>query len=74
MTAGRVEEDVDDEFCTEVYNIQPKETKSGKLQTLESGPLPTTPSKPGFDYYSLQYDDHSDWTPAASRSDSFSSR
>ena len=61
VTAGKVEEDLDDEFCTDdVYNFKPQETKSVQSQTLESGPLPTTPSNPGFDYYSLQYDDHSD--------------
>ena len=59
-TAGKVD-DVADEFCTDdVYNIKPKETKSVETQTLESGPLPNTPSKPTFDYYSLRYDDLSD--------------
>ena len=61
MTAGKVEEDVYDEFCTDnMYNFQPKERKSVQSQNLESGPLPTTPSKPGFDYYTLRYDDLSD--------------
>ena len=61
MTAAKVEEVVDDEFCTDdVYNFKQKETKSVQSQTLESGPLPTTPSKPGFDYFSLTYDDLSD--------------
>ena len=57
VTAGKVE-DIDDEFCTDdLYNSKPKETKSVETQTIESGPLPNTPSKPGFDYYSLTYDD-----------------
>ena len=55
-------DDIEDEFCTdEVYNHEPKETKAVETQTLESGPLPSTPSsKPGFDYYTLRYDDLSD--------------
>ena len=58
-TARKVElENIDDEFCTDdVYDFDSKETKSVGSQTLESGPLPNTPSRPGFDYYSLQYDD-----------------
>ena len=50
-TARKVEvENIDDEFCTDgVYDYDSKETKSVGSQTLESGPLPNTPSKPGFD-------------------------
>ena len=60
VTAGKVDE-VADEFCTDdVFNFNAKETKSTETQTLESGPLPNTPSKTTFDYYSLQYDDLSD--------------
>jgi hypothetical protein len=60
VTTEQVE--LDDEFHTdEVYNLKPKETRTVATQTLESGPLPSTPSsKPGFDYYSLRYDDLSD--------------
>ena len=60
-TAGKVEA-IEDEFCTDdVYlNLETKKTKSVETQTLERGPLPNTPSKPGFDYYSLRYDDLSD--------------
>ena len=55
VTTEKVE--LDDEFCTdEVYNLKPKETQTVATQTLESGPLPSTPSsKHGFDYYSLRY-------------------
>ena len=58
-TARKVElENIDDEFCTDdVYDYDSKETKWVGSQTLESGPLPNTPSKPGFDYYTLRYDD-----------------
>ena len=60
MTAGKVD-DVADEFCTDdVYNFRKKETKSTETQTLESGPLPNTPFKTTFDYYSLRYEDLSD--------------
>ena len=60
-TAGKVEA-IEDEFCTDdVYlNLETKKTKSVETQTLERGPLPNTPSKPGFDYYTLRYDDLSD--------------
>ena len=60
VTTEKVE--LDDEFCTdEMYNLKPKETLTVATQTLESGPLPSTPSsKPGFDYYGLRYDDLSD--------------
>jgi hypothetical protein len=60
-TAGKVD-DVADEFCTDdVYNSQSNETKSVASQTLERGPLPnSSSSKPGFDYYTLRYDDFSD--------------
>ena len=72
-TAGKVGlENIDDEFCTDaVYTSKSKETKSVASQTLERGPLPNSSSKPGFDYYTLRYDDISDWTPPAFRSDSF---
>ena len=60
-TTGKVEA-IDDEFCTDEVYLNLK-TKSVETQTLETGPLPNTPSKPGFDYYSLSYDDLSDWTP-----------
>ena len=58
VTAGKVEA-LDDEFCTDdVYNIEEaKRMNSVATQTIERGPLPNTPSKPGFDYYSLTYDD-----------------
>ena len=58
-TARKVEvENIDDEFCTDgVYDYDSKETKSVGSQTLESGPLPKTPLKPDFDYYTLRYDD-----------------
>ena len=57
-------EKIDDEFCTDDVNeYDSKETKSVGSQTLESGPLPKTPLKPDFDYYTLRYDDF-DWTPA----------
>ena len=57
VTAGKVEA-LEDEFCTDdVYNSEAKETKSVETQTIERGPLPNTQSKPGFDYYSLTYDD-----------------
>ena len=61
-TTGKVElEDIDDEFCTDaVYNSKSKEAKSVASQTLESGPLPNSLSKPFFDYYTLRYDDDSD--------------
>jgi hypothetical protein len=60
MTAGKVD-DVAAEFCTDdVYNFRKKETKSTETQTLESGPLPNTPFKTTFDYYSLRYEDLSD--------------
>ena len=54
--------ELDDEFCTdEVYNFKQTESRTVETQTLESGPLPSTPSsKPGFDYYSLSYEDLSD--------------
>ena len=56
-TAGKVE-NVADEFCTDdVYHSKPMEAKSTGTQTLESGPLPRTTTKPTFDYYSLRYDD-----------------
>ena len=60
-TAGKVEA-IEDEFCTDdVYlNLETKKTKSVETQTLERGPLPNTLSKPGFDYYTLRYDDLSD--------------
>ena len=57
-TTGKVEA-IDDEFCTDEVYLNLK-TKSVETQTLETGPLPNTPSKPGFDYYSLSYDDLSD--------------
>ena len=51
-------ENIDDEFCTDdMYDFDSKESKSVGSQTLESGPLPNTPSKPGFDYFSLRYED-----------------
>ena len=55
--------ELDDQFCTdEVYNFKQTESRTVETQTLESGPLPSTPSsKPGFDYYSLSYEDLSDW-------------
>ena len=60
MTAGKVD-DVAAEFCTDdVYIFRKKETKSTETQTLESGPLPNTPFKTTFDYYSLRYEDLSD--------------
>ena len=55
-TAEKVEA-IEDEFCTdELQNQKFKQTKSVGSQTLERGPLPTTPFKPGFEYSSLQYD------------------
>ena len=43
-------EAIEDEFCTDdVHNHEAKITKSVKTQNLERGPLPTPPSKPGFD-------------------------
>jgi hypothetical protein len=59
VTDGKVE--AIDEFCTDdVYNLENKKTKSVETQTLETGPLPNTPSKAGFYYYNLCYDDFSD--------------
>jgi hypothetical protein len=37
-----------------MYNQQTNETKLVGSRTLERGPLPTTPFKPGFDYFTLQ--------------------
>ena len=41
----------------EVLEDEAKKTQSVETQTIERGPLPNTRSKPGFDYYSLTYDD-----------------
>ena len=49
---------IEEEFCSDsTYRNEPKEMKSIETQTIEAGIRPSTTSKPGFDYYTLRYDD-----------------